>query len=122
MKKLLLFILTSFSIFNFQTNENKIIGIWTSKEKEANQIEIYRDNNGLFQGIPATKNSDKTAKKAIKKLKYDAKTATYKGTMSPPDRDLELNVTISITKNGELKVVATKFIMSKTIYFTRTKE
>jgi uncharacterized protein (DUF2147 family) len=117
MKAIYLLIFIVFSIFNFQTKEKQIVGYWNSKEGNSKKIEIYLDKDGYFQGISAPSNKDKKSKKILKDLKYDSKTNSYKGTMSPPDKDILLDVTLTITSNNELKIVARKFIMSKTIYF-----
>jgi hypothetical protein len=102
---------------------NTIVGKWRDESDASKQMDIYQDKDGLYYGKPAVEKDKKgnTAKTALKKLKYDASTQTFKGTMNPPDADMGLNVMVSFVGNDKLKFVAKKFFMTKTIYLLRIK-
>lgn len=123
MKLLILIIIQLFGLVHVQTNENKIIGQWKAESEKGKQSEFYLAKDGFYYGklIPSDEKPDYNGKIIMKKLVYDASTNTYKGTMNPPDKDLELAVTISFVTNDKIKVVAKKFFMSKTMYFIRIK-
>ena len=107
----------------FAQNPNDITGKWKTEDHIKMQAEIYLGTDGLYYGkIIQDQDNPKTIGKIIlKKLKYDNKSATYKGLMSPPDKDAELNATLSLENENKIKIVARKLILSKTIYFTRVK-
>lgn len=87
------------------------------------ESEFYLDSDGLYYG-KIIKDQDKKGalgKTTFKKLKYDPKSKSFKGTMSPPDRDMEIDAIITFEGNDKLKVVAKKFLMTKTVYLIRIK-
>jgi hypothetical protein len=102
---------------------NTILGKWQDETDANRRMDIYQDKDGLYYGKSAAEKDKKvnTAKTALKKLKYDASSQTFKGTMNPPDADIDLNVTVSFVGNDKLKFVAKKFFMTKTIYLLRIK-
>lgn len=114
-------IITLFLFLGSTTNEKKIIGIWQAKDENNRKIEIYQDKGGLYQGKSISHSKRQKSSNVIKNLKYDATSKSYKGTMSPPDKDITLNVTITITDNDELKIIAKKLLITKTMFFTRLK-
>lgn len=116
-----IFIITLFLILGATTNEKRIIGIWQAKEENNRKIEIYQDKDGLYQGKSISHTNGQKSSNVIKNLKYDATSKSYMGTMSPPDKDITLNVTITITDNDELKVVTRKLLITKTMFFIRSK-
>lgn len=123
MKLLILIIIQIFGIVTMQTDDNKIIGQWKGEKEPEKRSEFYLAKDGFYYG-KLIADGDKTENKGkiiMKKLSYDAATKSYKGIMSPPDKDIELNVTISFVTNDRIKVVAKKFIISKTFYFIRIK-
>ncbi len=107
-----------------QTSDS-IIGKWVGESEDNSELksEIYLDKDNLYYSkVIEEGGSPKNAGKIVmKKLKYDFHSKTYIGTMSPPDKNIELNITISIVGNDKLKVVAKKFFMTKTIYLIRIK-
>lgn len=100
-----------------------IIGKWTGEDKSEFISEIYLGKDNLYYSKVikeggSTKNAGKTV---MKKLKYDEQSKTYVGTMNPPEKNIELNITVSIINNDKLKVVAKKFFITKTMYLIRIK-
>ncbi len=112
-----------FSSACFSQTANAVIGKWQNEEKgKAMQIEIYHAKDGKYYGKII--NNNKTSKNgtiAIRGLIFNESTQTYKGTMQPPDADINLNVTVSLENINRLKVVAKKLLLRKTIYLSRIK-
>lgn len=105
-----------FSAGSFSQNPNDIVGKWKDEKHNSKQLEIYLGKDGLYYGKEVT--SDKII---LKQLTYNEKLKNYTGKMSPPEKDITLNVTISFESSTRLKFVAKKFIMSKEIYFVKLK-
>jgi hypothetical protein len=98
-----------FSISISAQTEKNIIGKWKGEDKQGMETEFYLDKDGLYYG-KIIKDVDKKGvlgKIIFKKMKYDPKSKSFKGTMSPPDRDIEIN--------------ATKFVMTKIVFLIRIK-
>jgi hypothetical protein len=102
---------------------NTIIGKWKGEDRPNNHTEFFIANDGLYYGKLIFEGIEKKnlGKIMMKKLLYNSTTKEFKGTMSPPDANIELNVTISFVRNDKLKVVAKKLLMTKTIYLLRIK-
>jgi hypothetical protein len=101
-----------------------IIGQWQDQKEPDRQMEFYLDKDGLYYAkiINSKKKEMMNGQVLLKKLKYDQISKTFKGTMSPPDANLELNATVTIVTNDKLKIVAKKLVMSKTIQLIRIKQ
>ncbi len=121
MKSIFFPLLIIFSCFSFKTDKNVIVGYWQAKDENNRKIEIYQDKDGFYQGKSIPLSKEQKSSSVIKNLKYDAKSKSYSGTMFPPDKNITLNVTITITSNDELKVVARKLLITKTMFFIRSK-
>lgn len=122
LKKSALLITTSvlFGTGIFAQSANDISGKWKAEDDSSKLIEIYLAKDGFYYG--KANNPKQTGYKQImiNKLQYNAGNKTYKGTMTPPDMDMTMNVTISFVTKTKLKVVAKKIIMSKTFYLFQT--
>jgi hypothetical protein len=107
----------------FPQTESSIIGQWKDIEQPDRQMEFYLDKDGLYYAKAVNDKSKESinGKVLVKKLKFDEATKTFKGLMSPPDAKLELNVTISFSGQDKLKIVAKKFVMTKTRQLVRIK-
>jgi hypothetical protein len=116
-------LLLFFSVTVFGQTQSTIIGKWKGEDKPNLQSEFYLGKDGLYCGkiIKDTENKGTLGRIILKKFKFDPKTSSFKGRMSPPDRDIELDATITFESKDKLKIVAKKFIMTKTIYFIRIK-
>ncbi len=119
----LLVALLLFTVSITAQTESTIIGKWKGEDKPDMQSEFYLDKDGFYYGkvIKDTDNKGTLGRIILKKFKYNSKTNSFSGKMSPPDRDMELDATITFESNDKLKIVAKKFIMTKTIYFIRIK-
>lgn len=100
-----------------------ILGQWQDEKEPDRQMEFYLDKDGLYYAkiINSKKKEMTNGRVLVKKLKYDEVTKTFKGTMTPPDADLELSATVTMVSNNNLKIVAKKLVMSKTINLIRLK-
>ncbi len=107
----------------FSQSASSIIGQWKDEADPDRQMEFYLDKDGLYyaKGINDKNKESIAGKTLVKKLKYDEATKTFQGLMSPPDAKLELNATISFMGHDKLKIVAKKFVMTKTILLVRLK-
>lgn len=101
-----------------------IIGQWQDEKEPDRQMEFYLDKDGLYYAktINSKRKEMINGQVLVKKLKFDEVSKTFKGTMSPPDANLELNATMTIVTNDKLKIVAKKLVMSKTIQLIRIKQ
>jgi hypothetical protein len=103
---------------------NEIIGKWKAEEKDKNmQMEIYLAADGKYYSKIINDNSGKSknGSPVMKSLQYDAASKTYRGTMSPPDAGIEINVTVSLLTNDRIKIIGKKFILTKIFYLARIK-
>ena len=100
---------------------SSIIGKWKGEDQPNNHVQFYFEKDGFYYGKLVSENgkTQNIGKAMMKQLKYDATTNTYKGTMTPPDKNITVNVTLSLIGNDKIKVVAKKFLITKTIYFLR---
>jgi hypothetical protein len=102
---------------------SSIVGQWKDIEQPDRQMEFYLDKDGLYYAKAVNDKSKETinGKVLVKKLRYDEATKTFKGLMSPPDAKLELAATISFIGHDKLKIVAKKWVMTKTLQLARIK-
>jgi hypothetical protein len=100
-----------------------ILGQWKNMEEPDRQMEFILGNDGKYQAhiIHDTDDASHHGKVVLKDLQYDAKTKSFKGLMSPPDADMELTATVFFEGPDKLKIVAKKFIMTKTIHLEKLK-
>ncbi len=103
-----------------QSKNEVIIGTWLEKETNI-KVTFYLDTDNCFYGkvIEDPENISNNNQIVFHKLIYSNNDECYVGTMTPPEKDIELSVKIYSTSNNILKVVAKKFIFSKTLYFQR---
>jgi len=107
---------------SIQTHKaTEFIGKWKAEGDEKVSVEIYQAQDGLYYGkaIDSHEKKGKEGHLMFQKCRYDATTKTLIGTMHPPDRPIDLELTIQIEKNGKMKTTARKFIMSTTLYFIK---
>ena len=100
-----------------------ILGKWKTDDNVNLEAEIFSSNDGLYYGKIVQDKGKKVnnGKIILKKFVYNSKTNSFKGKLSPHDRDIDLNAIITFESHDILKVVARKFLFSKTIYFKRIK-
>lgn len=116
---LLLFYLTSFGQV-----ESTLIGRW-EKETDANRtFEFFKASDGFYYGkIMSDPDEPANAGKLVlKKIKYDPSEKSFKGIMSPPDKKIELAVTITFMTTDKIKLVGKNLLLRKVFYFKRIKK
>jgi hypothetical protein len=120
-----IYIFTLLISFNgYGQSANTILGRWKMEEKgKAVQMEIYLAKDGKYYSrvINDSSRQSLNGKLLMKELQYDSSLKQYKGTMSPPDAGIEINVTVSLLNNDRIKMVGKKLIMTKTFYLARIK-
>jgi uncharacterized cupredoxin-like copper-binding protein len=110
--------------WSYAQHANQITGISKTDDKSKDfQMEIYLAKDGTYYGkiINDNSKSSKNGTLVLKKLSYNENSKNYKGSMTPPDTNITLNVTLTAENNDRLKLVARKFLMSKTMYLMRIK-
>jgi hypothetical protein len=117
------FVFSILSTGFIKQNADGMLGKWIADEDGKQVVEIYLAKDGFYYGKDTGSASEGKGNGHLifQKCRYDAKTETLKGTMQPPDKNINLNITIQLEKNGKLKVVARKLIMTKILYFTKSK-
>jgi len=95
--------------------EKTITGLWKDDGKENIKIEIYYAKDGAYYG----RDADNKQKVVLKKLVYDADKKQYKGTMHPPDANIELNATLTQISPDKIKITVRKLLLTKTMYISR---
>lgn len=88
-----------------------LIGKWRGEDKPNNHTEFFIAKDGLYYGKLIFEGAEKKnlGKVLMKKLSYNSITKEFKGTMSPPDGEMELNVILSFVGNDKLKVVVKNY-------------
>jgi Uncharacterized protein conserved in bacteria (DUF2147) len=103
-----------------QTNEAQFVGFWLAKEANESTIELYKGPDGALYGkVTASKKPENVGKVLFAKGKYEANKQRYVGTITPPENGLTLNCHLYLTSDQRIKVVASKFLLTKTIYWTK---
>lgn len=116
----LLFVSTSI----FCQTAGSITGNWKSEIKDKPlAMEIYMAADNAYYGkvINDSSSPSQNGRITLKKLEYDIPSQTFKGTMRPPDADIELAVTVAIIDKDRLKLTAKKMLITRTVYLTRIK-
>jgi hypothetical protein len=119
------FAISILSMCFIKQNADGMLGKWIADEDEKKVVEICLAKDGFYYGKYIGSTTDgklKSGHLIFQKCSYNPKTETLKGTMQPPDKKIDLAVTIQVEKNGKLRVVAKKFVMTKTLYFSKLKE
>ena len=100
-----------------------LIGKWKGVEEPSRQTEFFAGTDGFYYARIINDKSKKSADGhlLLKKLKYDEQAHTFKGLMSPPDMNMEINAEITFEGKDKLKVTGKKLIMTKTFHFVRIK-
>lgn len=92
-----------------------ITGLWKDEDKQGVKIQIYHANDGAYYG----KAVDSSGKIVLKKLIYNSLKKQYKGTMHPPNANIELNATLTQISADRIKITVRKLLLTKTMYISR---
>jgi hypothetical protein len=117
----LIFSFLMFSFASVASNPDKMLGKWAFDETPKSIVEVYLAKDGMYYGKVVASGDEKlkVGHLVFQKCKYEANSTSLKGIIKPSDTAKEMNVTISLDKNGKLKAVAKKFFMSKTLFFSK---
>lgn len=109
---------------SFGQEAKSLIGLWRNETDEKKISEFFKESDGFYYGkIYSDKvNPENVGKTVMKKLKFDRKDKNFVGVMSPPDKKIELEITITFITADRIKVVGKKFLFTKTFYFSRIKK
>jgi hypothetical protein len=116
-------IISLFSLAAF-SQAGAITGNWQAEDKTKDmQMEIYLARDGNYYGKIINDNSKvtKNGTLVLRQLRYNENKQQYNGTIKPPDASLTLNATVTLENTNRIKIVAKKFVMSKTMYLIRIK-
>jgi hypothetical protein len=107
----------------FSQAPQAIVGKWKGKDEPSRQTEFYQNKNGSFSGkiINDTSKSPKNGFLIFKELKYDDRSHTFIGKMTPPDKNIEIDATVSFIGKDELLIVGKMLLFTKTTTFLRIK-
>ncbi len=122
MKKIVILFLYLVNVLmaHAQNAEGKIAGDWYNEELDKSTINVYKSTDGLWYAkITKSEDPDKVGKMLLSKVKYDATEKVHTGILTPPTNSMEINATITFTKDGKLKLVGKKLVMTKTYYWTK---
>jgi len=86
-------------------------------------VEFFQEKDGSFSGkaINDQSKESKNGKVILKNLTYDSKSKTFKGKMSPPDKDISMDATVYFIGSDKIKVESSMLFITKKIHFVRIK-
>lgn len=126
LKSNILYVLLLLATLRLMANNTKmsndsqsIIGNWIVDEVPSKAVEFYLARDNYYYGKITTPGDKEYGKLLFKKIQYDKEQNTFIGIMTPPDKPVELDVTITIESTSRLKIVAKKFLMTRTIHLTK---
>nr|WP_293296845.1 hypothetical protein [Allomuricauda sp.] len=100
-------------------NSDAIVGNWKSEDNK--YIKFYSVKEGVYYGKINDK-KDKYNGKILCEVKYNNQKKSYTGTLRPPETDVTLKTVITIVNSKKMKIVSSKFLISKTVYCTKVNE
>lgn len=104
----------------FTTQEKDILGNWKAVEMQNSTIKVYKAKDGNIYGkIIASNRKDWIGEIILKQVKYIADDEAWKGEVYNLERKMSVDVTITLLSQNKLKLVGTKFFMTKTFYWER---
>lgn len=108
----------------FGQSPSVLLGKWKGEDKPNNHTEFFQEKDGLYYGKLIFEGVEKKniGKILFKKMTYNTAKKEFKGWMSPPEGDMEIDASLTFISPDKLKIVVRKFLMSKTIYLIRIKQ
>ncbi len=108
---------------DYELSDNQVDwfkGEWLASDFDNSTIKIYKAKNGFWYGkILTSDNPEFVDKLILKKATYDTKKAALVGTIYHPELLVSIHATLTKEKEKKLKLVGTRFLMTKTFYWTR---
>lgn len=116
-----LLLLGTFQMLSAQSTDQVIKGLWEAGDRDESAIQIELKEDGYWYGTIVKTNVPRSIGKLLfKNGVFDPKKEAIKGILIHPDSGWEVNGKLSLESPNKLKVLASKFIISKTFYWTRT--
>jgi hypothetical protein len=114
---MLLFVLSS------AQSSQAIVGKWKGVEEPERQMEFVREKDGSFSGkvINDQTKESKNGKVILQNLIFDSKSKTFKGKMSPPDKDIAMDATLYFIGSDKIEVESRMLFITKKFLFVRIK-
>ncbi len=100
--------------------ENQFAGTWLAKEMNNSAISLYKQEDGRWYAKILL--SDDTNLKNFIIFSggiYSAESKTIKGILRRKDSTMKIDATLSMVEKNQLKIVGTKFFISKTFLWKR---
>ncbi|MEM6347086.1 MAG: hypothetical protein AAF927_24570 [Bacteroidota bacterium] len=102
------------------STQTSILGTWQAAELENSTIEVYEAEDGYIYGkIIASDEKDWINEIVLKKVKYDTKQKAWKGLVYNLRLYFDINVALTLESDKKLKIVGSRWYMSRTFYWSR---
>ena len=119
---LLLLLSLLFSAVTYSQNAEKIMGIWKATDLENANIKLYKAKNGKFYGkVIDSEQKELIDKLVVTGLVYHEEDNVWKGEIHSLKRGITVDAEFSLEDDDTLKLVGTKFFMTKTFYWYRAR-
>ena len=103
--------------------EPSILGKWSAPDIENAIINVYKAKDGLIYGkIISCDKEDWVGETILKEARYDSQSKSWKGEVYSLRMFFTVDVEMSLEPKEKLKIVGTRFFMTKTFYWERVKE
>lgn len=100
--------------------DDKIMGEWLAPDLENATIQVYKAQDGYTYGkIKACDKKEWVGEIILKKVKYFEAKNHWKGEVYSLKRKMSINVTITVPEDDKLKLVGSKWLMTKTFYWAK---
>jgi hypothetical protein len=111
---MLLLILIKTPLFA-QTSEKSIEGMWYAEDISKSTILIYNDNYGSLSGKIIKSSDDGLVNKIpLTAFRFEAEKDRFIGKVKPASRNFELDGEINIIDENTLRLVGSRFFITKT--------
>ncbi|MEL7531519.1 MAG: hypothetical protein AAFN10_09440 [Bacteroidota bacterium] len=102
------------------SKQGSILGTWQAPDLANSTIEVYEAQDGYIYGkITASDEADWIDEIILKKVKYDADENAWKGVVYSLRMYFNVDVVLTLESDQKLKLVGTRWYMSKTFYWMR---
>lgn len=123
MKQIIITLVISITLWGLSAStikEDSITGIWKAPDLGNSTIEVYRaKDNYIYGKILDSDESSWVGKIILRKVQYNAGEKVWEGEVYSLKRYMSIDVVISLESSTKLKLVGTKFFMTKTFYWNK---
>lgn len=113
-------LITSLSYSMIPQKHDDILGTWYGEEMDKSYIEVKKNKNGTYTAV-ITDSQEKShiGKVVFTDVKFDTNSKTWKGTLTPPTRNISVDAELSSISEKNLKIEGRLFFMKKTFHWNR---